>query len=132
MKVYAIDALTGLRAALEAPEGRRLDLFRERVMEPLRPFWEPWMRFMPGAPPAGQGDPAMDAARAFGYYEVRGYVFGDWSAEKFGHKRQGLPAFAGYTIGYRAVRAYLDSTGKSAAAATYVPWRDIVDGSRFW
>ena len=55
MELHAIDALTGLRAALEAPEERRLALFREGVMEPLRPFWEPFMGWMPQAPAADQG-----------------------------------------------------------------------------
>ena len=59
MELHAIDALTGLRAALEAPEERRLDLFREGVMEPLRPFWEPFMGWMRQAPGADQGDPKI-------------------------------------------------------------------------
>src|SRR5215213_10021020 len=47
VELTAIDALTGLRAALAAPEERRLTLFREAVMEPLRPFWEPFLGWMP-------------------------------------------------------------------------------------
>ena len=62
---------------------------------------------------------------------IRGYIFGDWSAEKFGHARLGLPDFAGYAVGYHVVRMYLERSGKSAAQATYVPWREIVEASGF-
>lgn len=295
LNLNAIDGLTGLRAALEAPEAERLDVFRRQVMEPLRPFWEPFLGWMPGRPDTG--DPLLDAARAFAYYvpegdvaegraalerieragtwpacvdavrtawerlapaahgialdtvnftfvlgdrktmtsqigdytgsgampgtvlimawptdyslprmpsatahelnhnirfsfepftpqttlgqymvaeglaeafaaelfgddrlgpwadaltpqqvaeftpryrenveltgfnEVRGYIFGDWSARQFGHAAYGVPDFAGYTFGYRIVRGYLARTGRTAAEATYVPWREIVEGS---
>lgn len=301
MELQAIDALTGLRAALAAPEERRLDLFRQGVMEPLRPFWEPFMGWMPPAPEADQRDPVLNAARTFGYYTpeldlpqglaaldrldragawqgclealrrawdalepeahdiplrqvrftlvlgdpakleerdgsytgiggmpgivmvmawptdfnlprlpaivphelhhnvrfswepfvphettvgqyivaeglaeafaaeicgeellgpwatmltgeqivalkpryrdalelqgfdtIRGYIFGDWAAEKTGYQPLGLPDFAGYSMGYRLVRTYLARTGKSAAETTYVPWREIVEESRFF
>ncbi|MCC6628518.1 MAG: hypothetical protein IT340_14100 [Chloroflexi bacterium] len=298
MPLVPIDALTGLRAALEAPAEQRLDIFRSQVMEPLRPFWEPSLRFMPPPPNADPADPALTAARAYGYFtpdldvaaglaaldridqagvwaasldaldrawqalapathgvaldsvrvtlvlgdpavlgaqpdsytgaggqpgmvvvmawptatnlpklpaaavhelnhnirfsiepfipqlitvgqyivaeglaeafaaeqcgvehlgpwsdaltadqvaavlprfrdaidvagfdQVRGYIFGDWAAATFGYRPQGLPDFAGYTIGYRLVRDYLARTGETAATATYRPWREIVDGS---
>jgi uncharacterized protein YjaZ len=301
MELHAIGALTGLRAALEAPAERRLALFREGVMEPLRPFWEPFMGWMPQAPGADQGDPALNAARTFGYYTpeldvprglaaldrldragawpgcldalwrawdalapeahdipirqvrftlvlgdpaklgeregsytgfggapgtvmvmawptdfnlprlpaivphelhhnvrfswepfvphettvgqyivaeglaeafaaevcgeellgpwvamlsdeqvaalspryrdaldvrgfdtIRGYIFGDGAAEQSGYTPLGLPDFAGYSLGYRLARAYLARTGKGAAEATYVPWREVVEESRFF
>jgi uncharacterized protein YjaZ len=301
MELEAIDVLTGLRAALAAPQERRLDLFREEVMEPLRPFWEPFLRWMPQAAGADLGDPALHAARTFAYYTpeldaprglaaldrldqagawpacldalrrawdalapeahgiplgqlrftlvlgdptkleertgsytgfggrpgivmvlawptdfnlprlaaivphelhhnvrfswepfvpqettvgqyivaeglaeafaaeicgeellgpwatllsdeqvaalkpryrdalevrgfdtIRGYIFGDWAAAQFGYQPQGLPDFAGYSLGYRLVRAYLARTGKSAAETTYVPWEEIVEESRFF
>lgn len=301
MKLETIDALAGLRAALEAPEEQRLDIFRERVMAPLRPFWEPFMGFIGAATAQDEGDPALNAARTFGYYtpkldveqglaalgrleearawercvaaleqawtalrpeehglsiervlftfilgdprvmneqmggytgfggmpgmvmiaawptdfnlprlpaatahevhhnirfsfepflpqsttvgqyivaeglaeafaaelcgdeylgpwanalsdaeiamvrprfagaletsgfdQVRAWIFGDSVAEKQGLAKQGLPDFAGYTIGYRVAREYLRRTGKSAAEATYVPWREIVDGSGYF
>lgn len=301
MNVHAIDALVGLRAALEAPEADRTRLFRERVMEPLRPFWEPFMGWMPPQAVArDEGDPVMKAARTFGYFtpdlgaeqgleaverleragswpacveavqrawnlleppahgiqldrvlftlvlanpaamneeagsysgfggvpgivlviawptgfnvprlpaaaahelhhnvrfsyepfsmhvtlgqymvaeglaeafaaqvcgeenlgpivnalsdeqmaamkprfqeavhltgfdQVRGYIFGDWAAEKWGYPPQGVPSFAGYTMGYKVVRAFLDRTGKSAAQASYLPWQEIVEESRFF
>jgi len=301
MELHAIDALTGLRAALVAPQERRLDLFRTGVMEPLRPFWEPFMGWMPQVPGADQRDPALNAARTFGYYTpehdlsqglaaldrldragawpgcldalrrawdalepeahaiplqrvqftfvlgdparldernghytgfggrpgivmvmawptdfnlprlsaivphelhhnvrfswepfvphettvgqyivaeglaeafaaeicgeallgpwatmladeqivalkpryrdaldlrgfdtIRGYLFGDWAAEQTGYTPLGLPDFAGYSLGYRLVRAYLARTGKSAAETTYVPWREVVEESAFF
>lgn len=298
MHLEPIDALTGLRTALTAPEPEQLERFKQDVMEPLRPFWEPPLRWMP--PTDDGGDPVLAAARRFGYYTpdlgaaqglaaldlldranswqgsiatlerawdalapeahgialdhirytlilghperfaglggftgfggmpgsvlvigwpteanlpqlgavaahelhhnvrftyepfnpqavtvgqyivaeglaeafaaeqcgaatlgpysnalteaqvaaatpryrdaldvsgfdvVRGYIFGDAQAGAAGYKAQGLPEFAGYTIGYRAVRAYLARTGTTAAAATYRPWREILDESRFF
>lgn len=301
--LHSIDSLTGLRAALSAPEAERLDVFRAQVMEPLKPFWEPFMRWGPPLPNA-TGDPALDAARKFAYYSpehdvpaglaaldrleaahtwpalvaavergwaaldpaahgvafahlyftfvlgdpkvmqpeagnftgfgampgtvlvmawptpenlpwlpgaaahelnhnvrfsvepfardmnvalgqylvaeglaesfaaelygreglgpvssaltpeqfaavkprfaeairagvrgfdvVRGYIFGDWAAEQFGYQPQGLPSFAGYTLGFELVQAYLTRTSVSAAAATYTPWEEIVEASRFF
>lgn len=300
MIIEAIDVLSGLRAALTAPEEQRLPRFRERVMEPLRPFWEPFLASMPQPAWLGaEGDEALAAARAFGYFtpeedveegldaldlleragawegcqqtvaraaavlrpaehgialervaltlvlaqprllserhrgytgvggqpglvmvlawpsaynlprlpaatahefhhnvrlsvepwtpattvgqyvvleglaeafavelcgeetlgpwanalsgpqlaearrriagalevtgfdEVRAYVFGDWAAAASGYEPQGLPDFAGYTVGYRLVRAYLERSGRSAAEATYLPWREIVAGSGY-
>jgi uncharacterized protein YjaZ len=66
-----------------------------------------------------------------GFDTVRGYVFGDWAAGYAGTQKQGLPDFAGYTVGYRVVRQYLERRGGSAAAATYVPWREILEGSGY-
>lgn len=302
--LHAIESLTGLRAALTAPEPERLDVFRAQVMEPLKPFWEPFMAWGPPAPGGDQGDPALNAARKFAYYSpeldaaaglaaldrleqagtwpalvdavrrgwaaldpaahgvaldqlyftfvvgdpkvmqpeagnftgfgampgtvlvmawptednlkwlpgaaahelnhnlrfsvepfprdmnvalgqylvaeglaesfaaelfgpdgpgpvssaltpeqfvlvkprfaeairagvrgfdvVRGYIFGDWAAAQFGYPPQGLPSFAGYTMGFRLVQAYLERTGRTATEATYTPWEAIVEESRFF
>jgi uncharacterized protein YjaZ len=298
MEVIGIDALAGLRAALEAPEGERMGVYVERVMEPLRPFWESGLRFFPGAKdlaadpvaaartftyytpeqdaaaglealdvldragtqaaciqaihraldalrPEEHGidydriagtvllmDPARFAMRGGGYSgvgmvpgqvsvmvwpsefnvprlpgamahevhhnvrlqhepwtpmtsvgqymvlegmaeafagelyghdligpwattidaeqvtqlrprlkealevtgfnEIRGYIFGDWAAQTSGYTAQGLPDFAGYGMGYRVVMAYLERTGRTAAEATYTPWREVVEESRFF
>ena len=56
-------------------------------------------------------------------------LFGDWSAGQFGHASNGVPNFAEYTLGFRTVRAYLERTGRTAAEATDVPWREIVEGN---
>ena len=73
-----------------------------------------------------------DALDVSGFNEIRGWIFGDWSAEQFGHAKHGLPDFAGYALGYRLVRAFLDRSGLSAADATYLPWREIVEGSGYF
>ena len=73
-----------------------------------------------------------DAIDVNGFNEIRGYIFGDWAAQKSGYKPQGLPNFAGYTVGYEVVRAFLDHSGKSASEATYVPWRDVITQSEFF
>jgi uncharacterized protein YjaZ len=72
------------------------------------------------------------ALETTGFDTLRGYIFGDWAAEQFGYPRQGIPDYAGYTLGYEVVNAYLKQTGKSAAEATYMPWREIVEGSRYF
>jgi uncharacterized protein YjaZ len=64
--------------------------------------------------------------------DIRGFIFGDWAAEKFYYAKQGLPDFAGYTVGYEIVRAYTNRTGHSVAEATYLPWREIVEESKFF
>ena len=66
--IHNIESLSGLRAALTAPEAERMDIFRARVMEPLKPFWEPFMRWGPPQPGADTGDSALNAARKFAYY----------------------------------------------------------------
>lgn len=299
MQIEAIDTLTGLRAALEAPADRRLDIFRSQVMEPLRPYWEPMLAYAAPKDQAEPGDPALAAARAFGYYtpdlgaesglraldqlaaarawpqalaalqqakdalapeahgvpldrvrfslvlanpafmrertgsysgfggwpgltmvivwptdfnlprlpsaaihelhhnvrlrfepwseqttvgqyivleglaeafvaeqhgeakvgpwaralspeqiaalrprfrenltvagydQIRGYLFGDWAAEAMGFPAQGLPDFAGFTVGYELVRAYCTRTGRTVVEATYVPWQEIVEEARY-
>ena len=72
-----------------------------------------------------------DALEVSGFDEIRGYVFGDWAASRMGYVPRGLPDFAGYAMGYRIVREYLQRSGRTAAEATYVPWREIVDGARY-
>lgn len=71
------------------------------------------------------------AIEVSGFNEIRGYMFGDQNAEQFGYKKQGIPQYAGYTMGYRVVREYLKRTGMKASAATYVPWQEIVKESRY-
>jgi uncharacterized protein YjaZ len=72
---------------------------------------------------------ALDAS---GFDVVRGYIFGDALAEHFGLPKAGVPAFAGYAIGYRVVQQYLKRTGKSVAEATFVPAQELITESRFF
>ena len=72
-----------------------------------------------------------EALEVSGFDEIRGYVFGDWAASRMGYVPRGLPDFAGYAMGYRIVREYLERSGRTAVEATYVPWREIVDGARY-
>lgn len=55
-----------------------------------------------------------------GFNEVRGYIFGDVIAEHTGLPKAGVPNYAGYAIGYRVVRAYLNRTGKTVAEASAI------------
>ena len=73
-----------------------------------------------------------EALEVTGFNEIRGWMFGDWSAEQFGHAKVGVPDFAGYALGYQLVRAFLERSGLTAAAATYLPWREIVERSEYF
>jgi uncharacterized protein YjaZ len=66
-----------------------------------------------------------------GFNVIRAYIFGDWSAEGFGHEKLGISDFAGYSVGYALVKAFMQRTGTSAAEATYLPWQQIVEESRY-
>jgi uncharacterized protein YjaZ len=89
----------------------------------------PWTLGLHGAALDALRPRYREALEVTGFDEIRGYIFGDWAAERSGYRKQGLPDFAGYAFGYRMVRAFLDRTGLSAAEATYLPWREIVAGS---
>jgi uncharacterized protein YjaZ len=92
----------------------------------------PWARALDDAQVETYRPVFRDALEVTGFDRIRGYVFGDWSAGQFGHERVGVPDFAGYTFGYRVVRRFLEETGTSAAEATYLPWREIVERSGFF
>jgi uncharacterized protein YjaZ len=72
------------------------------------------------------------ALETAGFDEMRSYIFGDWAAEQFHYSKLGIPDYAGYTIGYEVVQEFLERTGMSAAAATYLPWREIVEESMWF
>ena len=64
---------------------------------------------------------------------LRGYIFGDPpDANPFGLPKLGVPPFAGYALGYRAVQAYLARTGRSAAEATFLPAAEILAESGYF
>lgn len=67
-----------------------------------------------------------------GFNEVRGYIFGDAVVTHMGLPQAGVPAFAGYALGYKLVQAYLKRTGATVAAATFVPASEIIAASRFF
>lgn len=67
-----------------------------------------------------------------GFNAVRGYVFGDAISEAVGRPGRGVPNFAGYATGYRAVRRYLERSGTTAAAATFVPASEIIAESGYF
>ncbi|NDJ63305.1 MAG: DUF2268 domain-containing protein [Chloroflexi bacterium] len=63
---------------------------------------------------------------------IRGYIFGDSIAEQFGLPKQGIPAYAGYAIGYKVVQQYLARTGQTVVEATFVPADQIIAESGFF
>lgn len=65
-----------------------------------------------------------EGLHAGGFGNVRRYIFGDPAA--------GLPAYAGYALGYRVVQAYLARTGKTVVEATFIPAETILTGSEFF
>lgn len=64
-----------------------------------------------------------------GFDVIRSFIFGDAIAAHMGLPVQGVPEFTGYAVGYVIVRAYMQRTGNSAAAATCVPAAEIIAGS---
>jgi len=64
---------------------------------------------------------AWERLAVSGFDVIRGYIFGDWAAEQLGYAPQGLPDFAGYTVGYQIVRAYCARTGLTVAEANLPP-----------
>lgn len=67
-----------------------------------------------------------------GFDTVRAYIFGDTITTRMGGPAAGVPDFAGYALGYRAVRVYLRRTGKTVAEATLVPAAEIIAGAGFF
>jgi uncharacterized protein YjaZ len=65
-----------------------------------------------------------DALTLTGFDTIRRYIFGDAAA--------GVPAFAGYALGYRVVQAYLERTGRTVVEATFVPPQEIIAESGFF
>ncbi|WP_040162341.1 DUF2268 domain-containing protein [Nigerium massiliense] len=62
-----------------------------------------------------------------GMADFTAWVLGDASARLFGGRPVGLPTGAGYAAGARLVRAYLEETGSTAAAAVHAPAADVLD-----
>lgn len=83
---------------------------------------------------------SLDTARALigknlgrtGFNEIRSLVFGDHWAREFDLPVFGMPAYGGYAVGYRAVRAYLERTGKSIEETTFLPGEEICRESGFF
>jgi len=73
-----------------------------------------------------------DALEKTGFDVVRSYIFGDEMNAYQGREAVGVPAFAGYAIGYKVVQAYLQRTGQSVVEASFVPARQIIAESRFF
>lgn len=67
-----------------------------------------------------------------GFNVIRGYIFGDSLAEKWGFDTVGMPDYGGYAIGYRVVQAYLKKTGKSVVEATFVSANEIIEQSGYF
>ncbi len=67
-----------------------------------------------------------------GFNAVRGYIFGDALSDAYGFPKAGVPPYAGYAIGYRIVRQYVERTGKSVAEATFIPAETIIAESGFF
>jgi uncharacterized protein YjaZ len=61
-----------------------------------------------------------------GFNLVRSYIFGAPITREMNLPEVGLPAYAGYAVGFHLVQAYLQRTGKSAAAATILPAAEII------
>lgn len=67
-----------------------------------------------------------------GFNVIRGYIFGDALAERFGFEKIGMPRFGGYAVGYRVVQAYLARTGLTVEEATFRPSAEIIRESGYF
>ncbi len=67
-----------------------------------------------------------------GFNQVRGYIFGDALADAFHYPAVGVPNYAGYAIGYRIVRQFVERTGKSVVEATFLPAEQIIAESGYF
>jgi uncharacterized protein YjaZ len=67
-----------------------------------------------------------------GFDVIRGYIFGDALAERWGFQPAGVPTYGGYAIGYHVVQAFLERSGRSIEETTFLPAVEIVQGSGFF
>ncbi|WP_172250658.1 DUF2268 domain-containing protein [Saccharibacillus deserti] len=74
----------------------------------------------------------VEALHVKGFSEVAGFMFGDEIALEQGYEPVGLPAFAGYAVGYATVRAFLKRTGVSIAEASIMSTEEIIWESGFF
>lgn len=65
-----------------------------------------------------------------GMQNFTAWVHGDAAARLFGADPVGLPTGAGYAVGARLVRAYLDAAGGTAAGHVRTPAREIIEVAR--
>lgn len=74
-----------------------------------------------------------DAFDLSDFNAVRQYIFGDPISGGFGGTEPiGIPAYAGYALGYHTVQAYMKRSRKSVVEATLVPPLEIITESRFF
>ncbi|MCJ7858899.1 DUF2268 domain-containing protein [Corynebacterium kalidii] len=71
-----------------------------------------------------------DAADTTGMENFTAWIHGDASARVFGVEPVGVPTGAGYAVGARLVRAYLGTTGTTAAAGVRTPAAEIIRVAR--
>ncbi|WP_289356512.1 MULTISPECIES: DUF2268 domain-containing protein [unclassified Paenibacillus] len=64
-----------------------------------------------------------------GFAEVSSYMFGDEAAVREGYPTVGLPAGAGYAVGYHVVQSFLKRNHVSIYEATLLPTEVIIQGS---
>ncbi|MEN6313785.1 MAG: DUF2268 domain-containing putative Zn-dependent protease [Clostridiaceae bacterium] len=67
-----------------------------------------------------------------GFNEVRKYIYGDQMTNFNGSEPTGIPAFAGYAVGYHAVQAFLKKTGVTIEKATLIDGETIMEESGYF
>jgi uncharacterized protein YjaZ len=96
-------------------------------------FVGPWITEVQPAALATARQVLGQALEVRGFNEVRPYIFGDEVLAAFGGDQPvGVPAYAGYAVGFQVVQAYLRKTGKTAAEATLVPSAEILRVADFF
>lgn len=70
--------------------------------------------------------------QATGFDTVRRSIFGGDTHTAADGTTQPIPPLAGYALGYKLVRAYLQRTGRSVVEASLLPAEELIAASRFF
>jgi uncharacterized protein YjaZ len=95
-------------------------------------FVGPWVTSLNADEMAHSKEVIAEALDVTGFDQIRGYLFGDQLATRYGFPAVGLPYCAGYTIGYQVVQSYLRTSGKTIIDATFTPFAEIIEQSKFF
>lgn len=92
----------------------------------------PWVTSVKGADLEKAREIIGKSLSVQGFNEVRKYIFGDQMMNFDGSAATGIPAFAGYAVGYYAVQSFLKKTGVTVEQATLIDGETIMEESGYF
>jgi uncharacterized protein YjaZ len=92
----------------------------------------PWVTSVKGVDLEKSREIIGKSLNIHGFSEVRKYIYGDQMINFGATEPTGIPAFAGYAVGYHAVQAFLKKTGISVEAATLIDGETIMEESDYF